>query len=307
MKRKVIQIGNSTQLVSLPRTWAKKFSIEKGEELEVQEEHNRLVVSTSKEVNLDRVDIDISNLSIMVKRSIHALYKRGVDEIRFTFSNPGFIKEIQKSLGKEAVGFEIIDHGKNHCVVKHVSGQFEDFDPILRRTFLMLMNMGDEMLEGIKKKDFDHLPNIALMEETNNRFTSSCRRFLNRNAYKEMGKTGALYYIVEDLENHADEYKYLCKYLYGKRNEKGFKISKKTLEIIQETNNLLRVFYELFYKYDVEKVTKIAQMRKNQVAHILEALETAPTKYDRVALHHMFTVTQKIFNYVGPYLVMSLK
>jgi phosphate uptake regulator len=307
MKRKVIQIGNSTQLISLPRAWAKKFNILKGEELNVEEEHNRLVVSTSKEVNLDSVEIDISNLSIMVKRCIHALYKRGVDEIRFTFSNPSFIKEIQKSLGKEAVGFEIIDHGKNHCIVKHVSGQFEDFDPILRRTFLLLMNMGEEILQSIKNKDFDHLPNHALMEETNNRFTSSCRRYLNRNAYKEMGKTGALYYIVEDLENHADEYKYLCKYLHEKRNEKGFKISKTTMQVIEETNNLLRTFYELFYKYDVEKVTKIAQMRKKQVERILEALEEAPTKYDRVALHHMFTVTQKIFNYVGPYLVMSLK
>ena len=37
MRRKVIQIAESTQLISLPRKWALKYNIKKGEELEIEE------------------------------------------------------------------------------------------------------------------------------------------------------------------------------------------------------------------------------------------------------------------------------
>ena len=33
MKRRVIQIGNSTQLISLPRKWAQQFGVKKGDEI----------------------------------------------------------------------------------------------------------------------------------------------------------------------------------------------------------------------------------------------------------------------------------
>ena len=33
MKRKVIQIANSTQLISLPRKWSQKYGVKKGDEI----------------------------------------------------------------------------------------------------------------------------------------------------------------------------------------------------------------------------------------------------------------------------------
>ena len=49
MKRKVIQIAESTQLVSLPRKWALKYGVKKGDEVDVLEEGNKIVVSTGVE------------------------------------------------------------------------------------------------------------------------------------------------------------------------------------------------------------------------------------------------------------------
>ena len=305
VKRKVIQIADSTQLVSLPRKWAKLNNVKKGDEIEVEENNNRIIISVNKESNPERVEIDASNLGIMLTRCVHALYKRGVDEIRFTFDNPELIKKIQEAMGKEVVGFEIIDQGKNHCVAKHVTGQFEEFDPILRRIFLLLLSMGEDIATCLKKKDYDHLQNIVFLEETNNRFTTACRRYLNRRGHTSPSKTGAMYYIVEDLEKLADEYKYLCTYFYERRKE-SVTVSEKTLELLSNVNQLLRDFYELFYKFDMVKLTQIAKLRKKYIEAALTALEEAETKYDRVTLHHILTVTQKIFNYLGPYLVMEL-
>ncbi len=307
MKRKVIQIGDSTQLISLPRSWAKKFNINKGDELDVLDEQNRLVITTTTEINPETVELDISNLGLMIPRCVHALYKRGVDEIKFTFEEPSIIQSLQESLGKEAVGFEIIDQGKNYCVVRYVSGQFEDFEPILRRTFLLLLSMAEEIVLCIERKDYNHLPNIALMEQTNNRFTTVCRRYLNRKATLHPTKIGASYYLIEDIENLADEYKYLCTYLYGKNKEHELKIDTKTVELLKMVNNLLREFYEIFYKFDRQKLIMIANQRKKQIPILLSALENAQSKHEKIILHHILIIIQKIFNFLGPYLVMELK
>ena len=137
IKRSVIQIANSTQLISLPRKWAQKYDIKKGDELEVEEQGNKIVVGTEKDFKIEKVELDISDLEPMILRCIVALYRRGVDEIRVTFNKPELIESIQKVIGKEAVGYEIIEQGNNYCVIKHVSGELEDFEPILRRTFLL--------------------------------------------------------------------------------------------------------------------------------------------------------------------------
>ena len=47
MKRKVIQIADSTQLVSLPRKWTIKNGIKKGDELEIVEKGPKLIVHAS--------------------------------------------------------------------------------------------------------------------------------------------------------------------------------------------------------------------------------------------------------------------
>jgi len=88
MKRKVIQIAGSTQLVSLPRKWSIEHNLMKGDELEVEEEGNTLLVSTGKAVDSGSVEVDVSSLdrdSLMFL--IRALYKNGYDEIILNFKN----------------------------------------------------------------------------------------------------------------------------------------------------------------------------------------------------------------------------
>ena len=62
MKRKVIQIANSTQLISLPREWAKKYNIKKGDELEIEAKGNKLEICCEKDIELENISINISGL-----------------------------------------------------------------------------------------------------------------------------------------------------------------------------------------------------------------------------------------------------
>ena len=154
MKRKVIQIAGSTQLVSLPRQWAKAHNIQRGQEIDVQEDGDNIIVHSSNAPLVEKAEIDISQMSDMTARCIRSLYKRGVDELRVTFSNPDTATLVQNAIAKEAVGFEILEQGQTYCLIKYVSGAIEEFDQLLRRIFLLLVNMADD---SETEKDREHV------------------------------------------------------------------------------------------------------------------------------------------------------
>src|SRR3989344_7038203 len=89
MKRKVIQIAGSTQLISLPRQWAQKYGVKKGDELDVEEEGSKIIVRTENEVPYNEIEIDVTNLDkSSIMHSIRGLYRCGYNTLKITFNKP---------------------------------------------------------------------------------------------------------------------------------------------------------------------------------------------------------------------------
>lgn len=306
--RKLISFGKTSYVLSLPKKWVLKNNLKKGNLIAVSEKDNGLMLSPNpdtQEKQIEKKSLVIDDLGIMTARYIHALFKRGVDEIDVSFNNPELIEDVQRALGKESVGYEIIDQKQNLCIIKNISSGLEGFDQLLRRTFLLLISMANESLEAIKNKQYNSLKNISLLEESNNRFTTSCRRILNKSGYKNT-KLGPLYYIVEDIENIADYYKYLCNYIYDHKNG-NIKISKEILTYFQEVNEMIRLFYETYYKFDKEKIVQIGASRKNLVWRLHKVFENKKSsKFDIVIAHNLLVISQKVFCFIGPFLVNAL-
>jgi len=84
MRRRVIQIAESTQLISLPRKWALRYGIKKGEELEVEEQGNKLLVSSGHDAGGKKTVLDVRGQPKLKRRSICAAYLKGYDEIEET-------------------------------------------------------------------------------------------------------------------------------------------------------------------------------------------------------------------------------
>ena len=301
--RKLIRFGKSSFVISLPKPWLAKNNLEKGSLVRLNEDNDELILSAKvdDEVIEDVANLDVSNLSVMVPRLIHAMYKKGVDKLVVTFDDSKMMDVVQASIGKETLGYEIIDQTKNKCVIKNISGGLEGFNHILRRTFLLLISMANDAYDAFSSKEYDRLKNVAFLEEANNRFTTSCRRILNKQGSDDYKYVGPIYYIIEDLENLADEYKYLCLYFA----DKNPKLNKDNLDIFNDVNALLKSFYELFYKFDNKKVTQIASTRKEIIKRILAKMKETKNSDDFMLLHYLLIITQKVFNYVGPLLVLK--
>lgn len=306
MKRSVIQLAGRTLLVSLPAKWADANNVKKGNELDVVEDGHKLTINTEPKTLIETAELDADAVGSLLPRFIYALYKRGIDEINIKYSDPKVADIVRKTLLNETVGYEIVSQTPKSCDVKLItSGNIAEFDNLLRRTFLLLLSTGDEIVSCIKQKNFDHLAKTALLEETNNRLTTVCRRSLNKGGSDKFSKIGPIYYIIEDLENLADEYKYLCNKLSNPGNSYAKTVNPDVIKLLEKTNEILRIYYEAFYKFEPGKFLAIYNERKNIVEEaqkIVENKKLSPA--DFYILHHSLVIMQKIFCITGPYLVL---
>jgi phosphate uptake regulator len=304
MKRSVIQLAGRTLLVSLPAKWADANGVKKGDELEIVEDGHRLIVNTEAKSNIETAEFNADAVGDLLKRYIYALYKKGIDEIKINYSDSKTSDAIREIVLNETVGYEIVSQTPKTCIVKLItSGSITEFDNLLRRTFLLLISMAEEAEATIKNKDFGHLTNIALLEKPNNRLTTICRRSLNKWGTETYKKIGPIYYIVEELENIADEYKRLCNNL---ANLKNVTLRPEVLNTLNKTNASLRQFYEVFYKFDINKIDTLHNAREVLIktAHeLIEKNKLSPAEF--YVVHHSIIILQEILCMIGPYLVLA--
>ncbi|MBN1644651.1 AbrB/MazE/SpoVT family DNA-binding domain-containing protein [Candidatus Woesearchaeota archaeon] len=278
MRRKVIQIGDSTQLVSLPRQWAKEHGIKKGDELELSTYKNKIVISTEKEAEDESVTIDITDLdrtSLMFL--IRALYKKGYDEITLLFNKQlteyyrinediTIISAIHKEVNR-LTGIEIVQQKENLCKLKSISKtDGKELNNMIRRTFILLLDAAKDVIDAAKNGDPILLETIEEKHDTLTKFISYCLRIINKKKTEDKN-THFLYHIIATMDKITDILKNCSREL------KGFnkKVKKESSEILDKAYTSFEKYYELFYKYNHETARKLSENKEN-VINLLIAL-----------------------------------
>ena len=287
MRRKVIQLASKTLVLTLPTTWVKQWGIKKGADVDVSEQGPRLIVSTTEHRALKKGSIDVSTSSERTLRwLLSSLHKKGYDEIEIRSENPLHAVVIDQLLKDLFLGFAVVHRSGSLCVVRSLSKELDDqLDVIVRRAFLVTLTLSEQTLYLIKNKKFNELQSLLDLEKTNNQLTNFCERILNKRGLEEPVKTNFLYVIMWNLEKVADDYKYICNYLAKKQ-----KISKESIILFEKVNKLFRKYYELFYDFDVEKLSNLSDEYKN----VRESVENALAKSkDALILSHLHHIALK--------------
>ena len=280
MKRKAIQLAKQTIVISLPSKWIKQQGIKKGDDIDVEERGNELVIGGKLEKTHKKTrEIDISALDPLANRIIQGFYVSGVDEIHIKFDKPKLIDKIQREIMNVLIGFEIVEQGKNTCIIKNISSELEsEFDNLLSRTFFLVSSMAEEIIEALEKKD-TNLEHIKFIDYNVNKFTNFCLRFLNKEGYKEYDKTSSIYSIIQGIEHGGDLYKKIANEI----TENKLKLNEKSIIVLKDTTLQFKDFQSLFYKFDDKKAldiatryaeikAKIKKMPKSNIAFSLNEL-----------------------------------
>ncbi|MBW2965188.1 AbrB/MazE/SpoVT family DNA-binding domain-containing protein, partial [Candidatus Woesearchaeota archaeon] len=143
MKRKIIQIAGSTHLVSLPKNWIKQMGLKKGEELDVLEQGNKVIVSTDSSTAPTKLVISPERFGKFHPNYLSAAYHAGFEDVEIQYNDEKTAEKIRERI-TNCIGYEIVNQGENFCRIKSISHvSTSEFDQILRKVFLLLITMGD--------------------------------------------------------------------------------------------------------------------------------------------------------------------
>jgi len=305
MKRKVIQLAGKTLVVSLPHKWAKKYGVKKGDDIHIEEEEHRLVVKIDDggAGAINKQVLDVKGVHIMLNRVITALYKAGYDEIELTYESPEQYSIIRDVLNKTCMGYEIIKHSQRTLIIKNISLLHSDeLDNIIRRYFLTLLSSADDSLEYLKQGNFESMKEIELRDQLINKYSDICRRILNLKGLDTTRKTTTYYFISEELEKIGDGYRDLIRFIIKNKISRANDVS---LDIMKEINQLLRLFYEAFYDFDLIKIEEFGK-KSEKLKKEFSSLSETKSSNDLKINNYLYRIFSMVFDMNGSLLTANI-
>ncbi|MBD3309826.1 AbrB/MazE/SpoVT family DNA-binding domain-containing protein [Candidatus Woesearchaeota archaeon] len=286
MRRKIVGQGHNSKAVTLPISWIRENKLSAGDELEVESQGKSLILSAAKVTGPNKVVLDIKSKDMMFKRYLNSLYQFGYDEIEVRCEDELPLNLIE-SEAKEMIGCEIVSHTGKSCIIKSMATELSsEFDVMLKRMFLIIRMMFDEIVDEMQRKDCDKdkLQEIAGMEQINNRLVYFCQRVLNKKGYKEPSKTTFMAIILNELEQITDSLRDLSMLLSESRDM----VSKDTVRACAKLSELFRDLYGQFYSFDTKRVGKMKRKRISLYSDCYKLLgKSKGNATDMLALHHI--------------------
>ncbi len=301
MRRKLIKIGNSTLLLSVPREWVISNNLSKGDEVEISPDQDKLTIWCDSRIMKEKLSMDFTDFKDVLARLIYAIYRSGVDQVQLRSKDPVLIDSIKSIIWKEAVGFEIMDQGDNSCTIVNVSGKTDDFQNMLRRLFLITLTMGQESQACLRKNS--GIQNVLYLEQENNRLATILIRSLNKYGSFGFKKLGPVYYIIQELERIGDQYKFMSQY-FVKRQKNN--LGRVHIKLFDDSNLLFRKIYELFYNFEPKNVQEIRELRDTTVRGILDLFSKKPNEDELILLHHSLNIATRSFDLLNSIFILRM-
>jgi phosphate uptake regulator len=259
MKRKVVRHGSNTLTISLPAKWAKKNDVEPGDEIELIDKQNSLIILPKNKVKHEKKLIDITNMDKRIADyAMTNVYSEGFDEVEIIYDNKEVISHIKKILQETLIGYEIFYLSDKRCILRNISTpQSSEFESIMRKNFQVVTLLADESLKYIEKKEYGSMAELITLERTNNKFTNFLLRVVCTEGVRSRKADFNLYIMIRLLERVADTYRDVCVHL-SEQDPKDIKISKDTIEIYKVMNRVVKEYSELYFSYDHNKANKLS-------------------------------------------------
>ncbi len=276
MIRKIIKQGHNTLTVTLPSKWAQQLNLKAGDEIDLIEKGNSIILNGHENIKEKSTIIDISDFTVpLLWRFFQGAYRSGCSEIRVIFDPVKFYEDpfnyyttqfAYAKLGEKVakktaidmiqtivnrfIGLGVIETGKNYCIIKEMGGLTEkEFDNSLRRIMLVIQHFFERTKELIENKDIGDVK-ICNEFHTNDlnidRLVDYCCRILNKiHTSFQDDKKMLLFSTLFILELIGDEFKYIGKHIALTKNS-----VEDTLLFVELVREHFNMYYNLFYKFD---------------------------------------------------------
>lgn len=248
MKRKTIQLAKKTLVISLPSKWVKKYEIKKGDELEIELNKHELRILLQKAPPKQAKTINAEDWQRLLARYMVACYHQGISEFEIRYNSPDMLKKVQTAIS-HMIGFETTTQKKNSMIVKDITGPSdEEFSTIFRRLFLLILDVFQDGIAALKRKDKGEIQTLRLKDVEINKFSHFCLRKINKGDIQEEQKARIYYFLCILLEKIADGFKDILNKNY----------TSSQIKRLDKITKLLRLCYEFTFTTSPKKAIEIA-------------------------------------------------
>lgn len=295
MKRKAVRQGPGTIGISLPTVWVKKYNIARGQDLDLQIKDNIITISIEGKDVEAKCEFNVSDLDGFFRwYFVHYFYQKGYDEVTIRYDDSSIGNMITERVSG-ILGFEVVEQGKHYTRIKALMlTDLQKFDDVLRKAFLVTIQMGDKIIDAVNKKDFLYLKDIARDEKINNKYCDLCHRILNKK--KEATNSTYLYIIARELEKLCDLYRSVCE---------DWNKNVNVLDSFIEVHNYVKLYYELYYAFDKEKVEQFFTEKDRLLEQLRKKIKKADSESVLLLVHFM-NIVQGVFDMKGPMFMMKI-
>lgn len=291
MRRKIVQQGHGTKVVSIPINWTKKYNLQKGDEIEMEIIGDKIILRPAEiKVPEQEIILDSEHIKPNEWRCIIYLIKAGHNNIKL-FGKKQELEKIKWQIIEKFPGFDVIDEKPNYIIFRNISSEEVNYSIYERKCFLVTLDMMDNLIEYVKKKKFDEMEDILKLEMLNDKFTNVCERYLNKRGDKNYAFR---WNNIWELEKICDQLKLVCGFIA--ENKLG--LSKEVLDYFEEIKSYFTKYYEVYYKFDIDKIFSFIDNKKG-LTEKGKKLFFSKTKNESMIISYLMNIVDMISNSLG--------
>ena len=169
MERKVIKMGESSLVVSLPKEWTKRAKIIRGNSVEIEELATGELVVKPKTIEVHRKMANLSPDTKYLGERIRDSYINGVDVINIS-SQEHFKPEVMRIINKRILdlfGLEVTEASGKRIVIEYFGGKMP-IKKLVTRFELIISNYLKTLISAFKDNSGAGIDTVRKMLETDN-------------------------------------------------------------------------------------------------------------------------------------------
>ncbi len=293
MKRKIIKLGSATLVTSLPSKWTKRQSLSQGDELDIEESEDQLVISPGKvSIKKTETSMDLTNeTESSVRTLVTNAYRLGIDKLTITFKSEKQYIALKNTVKTRLIGFDIIKKEKNHCIIENLTEpSVEQFDTLLQK---MLFNISELLLatkerieKGKSSSDYEEF------EENIQQYDNFCKRVISKK--KSSIKKTELFWLFLTLIVHGQREIYLMNKYIDKNTKKI------NAHLIDECISSFELIKKAYLKKDITPLEQLHEKEKETIYNKAHKLFETKKGKESVINYHVTSAIRQFYLAASP-------
>ena len=302
MKRKIVQQGKATLMVSLPTKWCQTHQLQKGGEVDIQiNEHTLTINSAIPTAQKRETTITISGLiESAIRTIITNTYRTGYDRIKITTPTEQQYQVIYEVIKNQLVGFDITKKEKDYIIIENITEPSADhFETLLAKVFyniIELITLTIQRLEG--KEIFEKYEEI---ESRIKQYDNFCRRVINKQQLDR--ERSPLLWTFLTLLIHGQRELYLANHYLDRTK---IKASKETIDLIKKIKQVFERIVNAYNRNDIQLLEEINDEEKKIIYRDSYRLLEKKNGKEIVVIYHIAASARNFYLASSPLIGLIL-